>query len=123
MTKNEMAYGQMCEMAEHIGWPAYYKDDLYFHDRIALGLYRIPEPRHADHEIPEGGQFAWLVRETGTWLLTASDFSYELLRYCEKDGPERHRAFWWDGHSWLGEIPLSAVRYNLDIVRRHAEAS
>ncbi len=101
--KNTDAYRALCAKAAEIGWPAHYQDDLYYHDheRLCGG-----DPEDA---IDEGVQFAWLVRPTGTWVIThhLDDILLYVLRY-----EREHRAFWWDGDS-LAEIPLSHVQITL----------
>jgi hypothetical protein len=67
MTANERAYMAMLSEAVKQGMPQAYKDDLLFHDRLILGLYRIPEPRRTDGwEVEEGRAFGWILREHGT---------------------------------------------------------
>jgi hypothetical protein len=104
-SRNTAAYQTLCALAEEIGWPEFFQDDLYFHDhdRLCGG---------GPGAVPEGARFAWLVRSTGTWLIDdlTAEGQNAVLRYSERNEP--HRAFWWNGQR-LVEIPLSTVRNRL----------
>ena len=104
LTQNMRAFVHLVRKSREIGWPEIYRDDLFKHDKEELA--KRPD-----------GQFAWLVRATGTWLFWPSDHcDNHILRYVEQfeSDADIHRAFWWDGKS-LTEIPVKEVRRNLFI--------
>jgi hypothetical protein len=105
--------------------PKHYTDDLHFHDRITLGLGKIPE-RMSTWEVPEGAPFAWILRDCGTELIyigtptnhvdDPSLVNMATLAYYNKGGfsHDNVTCWWWDGLGpGLGWIKLSDVKGKL----------
>lgn len=94
---NRRAFAQMLRVAQEMGWPSSYDNDLFVHDRGAL-----------EKDVPEGAPFAWVLRATGTHLFTPAlattpEDRHALLGYPRMinrafgDSPQVW--FWWDGLS------------------------
>ena len=117
MTSNQNAYHAMLRKSLDLGQPKNYTDDLFFYDRLTLGLGIIPE-RPPDWPMPVGAPFAWLVRNSGTELFyiggSASPARREthlinmgtLEYYLTGGGCDSDTSCWW----WDGVGPtLSAI--------------
>lgn len=104
MRANELAYIAMLEEAIKHNMPTAYSFDLCVHDRLNLGIFRIPEA--SDPAIPEGAAFGWILRDKGTELLPLGNkeerkYTYTVAAHYGigsgvlKDYP--HRWYFWDG--------------------------
>lgn len=84
-------FGAIVAMAESLGWPEAYRDDLYKHDREALENW------------PEDKPFAWSIRNTGTWMiLPTCKHEHEWAKAVARNS-ESSRFYVWDG-SRLREV-------------------
>jgi hypothetical protein len=87
----------MLQIAEELGWPELYKDDLYKHDKEDI------------QEILPNEPFVWMIRETGTTLIRLGSYSnYLKIKDCHKAwGDDAYRPvarnlrwYAWDGEAF-----------------------
>lgn len=105
---NRAAYRALLARAAETRRPTAYAEDLTIHDDEALA------------RLPEGQPFAWLLRESGTWLLVpGAPCAPHILGYALKYESQEgfHLAHWWDGER-LTAIPLDAVPARLSAAER-----
>ncbi len=77
-----------------VGWPAIYRGDLEYHDMRELA--------ERDARLP----FAWMLRETGTSMITPHEDAARNPEYgfavcasfVNAQGPDC-RLYWWDGYT------------------------
>lgn len=123
---NQRAFNAMVLKGMDLGQPKHYVEDLHVHDRITLGLGRIPEPVYS-WQVPDGCPFAWIVRDCGTELIyigsptadkdeSPSIMNLATLSYYETGGfgHDNVTCWWWDGLGpGLVQIRLEQVRGKL----------
>lgn len=124
MTANKAAFHALVQKSLELGQPQHYTDDLHFHDRLALGLFKIPEPRYC-FELKEGGQFLWIVRDCGTEIAgLATDgavWNMHIAAVYAKGifSHDRCSCWWWNGSELL-PIQLDEAQKHLDLAQYHA---
>jgi hypothetical protein len=115
---NQRAFDALCAEWAMSGWPRFYRDDLFFHDRRTLD------------RLPEGLPFGWMVREAGTWLIRPKGYfdsvyphhkwsmgDASFLRFAEDPYyGQPHRCYYWTGSELLGFTSPELLRHELERV-------
>jgi hypothetical protein len=91
-------HDQMVQLAEEIGWPEMYRDDLYRHDLQALRKIDLDKP------------FVWVLRQSGTHLVPIKNTSdvLDLSSINKVFGYSNPKWYAWDGESFY-EAPYQNV--------------
>lgn len=88
--KNKTAWKAILDIANNLGWPESYRQDLY-HDFILL------------QRMPEGEPFGFAIRDLGTHIFDRYQTPYNSwFRACHKvygENPRSIRYFWFDGYA------------------------
>ena len=92
---NTAVYDAMVTEAQKLGYPQYFTDDLYKHDRAFCERPEASEP------------FGWIIRKCGTHILIpGSEWAYSQARYYSKEAYYDDPHFFWYTDSML--IPAEA---------------
>lgn len=99
---NLLGYNAICTEARQLGWPRLWAEDLYVLNRDRLLVPEAPL------------QFAWAVRETGTFLMCAGStedlkLAEALLFIRNKKGCWTEQCYYWFGGTHLRSISLETV--------------
>lgn len=134
---NERVFNILCTEAKRLGWPLYYKDDLFKHDRNALNI--ADRPRKFIWTIREAGTHLWFpcvyMREFAEWNTVRRDWSGVEVRatdnretcitcvkaVCSPEWDVGDRLYWFDGD--IKRVTLeTAIQLITDEVQRQWRA-